>query len=166
VLLAAPALSMRLGFTTDADAEAGSTQRTAYDMVSQGFGPGQNGPLLLTISLPDTTSADVASELAVGEKLLAAVKATRGIESVTPPLPNPAQDAAVAPPSRLTPARRRPGAHPDASQRGDPQGDQGHLPRVRSTMGGVTVGWSTSPTGSTNAYCVASAPSSSVRSSC
>jgi RND superfamily putative drug exporter len=96
LLLAAPALSMRLGFTTDADAEAGSTQRTAYDMVSEGFGAGQNGPLLLTISIPNTTPAQEASELAVAEKLLAAVKATKGVESVTPPLPNAAKDAAVA----------------------------------------------------------------------
>ncbi len=96
LLLATPMLSMRLGFTTDADADAGSTQRTAYDLISDGFGSGQNGPLLLTISLPNATSADAAAELAAAEKLLMAVEATKGVESVSPPLTNPAKDAAVA----------------------------------------------------------------------
>ena len=96
LLLAAPALSMRLGFTTDADAPAGSTQRTAYDLVSKGFGAGQNGPLLLALSLPATNAADQGAELTAAEKLLAAVKATKGIASVTPPLPNAARNAAVA----------------------------------------------------------------------
>ena len=40
LVLAAPALSMRLGFTTDADAPAGTTQRDAYDLVTEGFGAG------------------------------------------------------------------------------------------------------------------------------
>ena len=96
LLLAAPALGMRLGFTTDADAPVGSTQRQAYDLVSEGFGAGQNGPLLLTLSLPSTNAADEAADLAAAEKLLAAVKATKGIASVTPPLPNAARNAAVA----------------------------------------------------------------------
>jgi RND superfamily putative drug exporter len=87
---------MRLGFTTDADAQAGSTEREAYDLVSEGFGSGQNGPLLLTLSLPKTSAAAEATELAAAEKLLAAIKATKGVASVTPPLPNPARTAAVA----------------------------------------------------------------------
>ncbi len=96
LLLAAPALRMRLGFTTDADAAAGSTERQAYDLVSQGFGTGQNGPLLLTLSLPSTSTANEAGEIAAAEKLLAAVKGTKGIASVTEPLPNAARNAAVA----------------------------------------------------------------------
>ena len=96
LLLAAPALSMRLGFTTDADAPVGYTQRTAYDLVAQGFGAGENGPLLLTLSLPKATAATESADLAAAEKLLAAIKATKGIASVTPPLPNPAGNAAVA----------------------------------------------------------------------
>ncbi len=96
LLLAAPALSMRLGFTTDADAPTGTTQRTAYDLVTQGFGAGQNGPLLLTVALPKATAANEGGDVAAAEKLLAAVKATKGVASVTPPLPNAAGDAAVA----------------------------------------------------------------------
>ncbi len=96
LVLATPALSMRLGFTTDADAAAGSTQRQAYDIVARDFGAGQNGPLLLALSLPSGGATNQAAELAAAEKLLAAIKATPGVASVTPPLPNAARNAAVA----------------------------------------------------------------------
>jgi putative drug exporter of the RND superfamily len=97
LLLAAPALSMRLGFTTDAEAPSGTTQREAYDLVTRGFGAGQNGPLLLTFSLP-TGAAPAKTQAAVtaAEDLLAAIGRTKGIASVTPPLPNARRDAAVA----------------------------------------------------------------------
>jgi RND superfamily putative drug exporter len=94
--LAAPALSMRLGFTTDADAPIGTTQRDAYDLVTAGFGAGENGPLLITVALPTATAANEGPDIAAAEKLLAAIKETKGVASVTPPLPNSARDAAVA----------------------------------------------------------------------
>jgi putative drug exporter of the RND superfamily len=50
--LAAPALSMRLGQTDDGTLPENLTQRQAYDLITQGFGPGVNGPLLLTVALP------------------------------------------------------------------------------------------------------------------
>jgi putative drug exporter of the RND superfamily len=96
LLLAAPALSMRLGFTTDADAPTGTTQRDAYDLVTAGFGAGQNGPLLLTVALPKASPANETGDFTAAEKLLAAIKATPGVASVTPALPNSAGDAAVA----------------------------------------------------------------------
>ncbi|MGR6974940.1 MMPL family transporter [Streptomyces cynarae] len=54
-LLSAPALSLRLGHV-DASADgAGTTSRTAYDLVAEatgpGFGPGANGPLTVVIDL-------------------------------------------------------------------------------------------------------------------
>jgi RND superfamily putative drug exporter len=96
LVLAAPVLGMRLGFTTDGDAPEGSTQREAYDLVSEGFGAGENGPLLLAFALPRATAANEGAELAAAEKLIAAVKATNGIASVEGPLPNAARNAAVA----------------------------------------------------------------------
>ena len=110
--------------------------------MSEGFGPGQNGPLLLTISLPETTSAEVASELAVGEKLLTAVKATRGIESVTPPLPEPGpgRGGGARHPVHGSERAGDPGARPHAAQRGDPHGDaRAPRSRVRSTSVGSTA---------------------------
>ncbi len=94
--LAVPVLRMQLGFADDGDDPPSFTQRRAYDLVTQGFGPGANGPLLLAISLPKPTAAREAPDLAAVEKLLAAVAATRGVASVTPPVPSLAGDAAVA----------------------------------------------------------------------
>ncbi|MFE9610010.1 MMPL family transporter [Streptomyces sp. NPDC006012] len=49
LLLAAPALSLRLGMPDDSTAAPGSTQRIAYDTVSEGFGAGFNGPLTVVL---------------------------------------------------------------------------------------------------------------------
>jgi RND superfamily putative drug exporter len=68
----------------------------AYDLVTEGFGAGQNGPLLLTVALPNATAGNEGPDVAAAEKLLAAVKATPGVASVTPPLPNAKGNAAVA----------------------------------------------------------------------
>jgi RND superfamily putative drug exporter len=97
LVLAWPVLSMRLGFTTDADAAPGSTQRIAYDLVTEGFGAGQNGPLLITVSLPTGVSAAQEQEsIAAAEALLGDIGKTPGIASVSPPLPNQERNAAVA----------------------------------------------------------------------
>jgi putative drug exporter of the RND superfamily len=50
--LAAPFLSMRLGQTDDGTLPKDLTQRQAYDLITQGFGPGANGPLYIAIALP------------------------------------------------------------------------------------------------------------------
>jgi len=50
--LAAPALGMRLGFP-DAGNDAPDTMtRQAYDLNTEGFGPGTNGPLVIAADLP------------------------------------------------------------------------------------------------------------------
>jgi RND superfamily putative drug exporter len=45
--LTAPVLGLRFGFPDEGNDRSGSTTRQAYDLVTQGFGPGANGPLLL-----------------------------------------------------------------------------------------------------------------------
>ncbi|MDQ4028488.1 MAG: MMPL family transporter [Actinomycetota bacterium] len=89
ILLSIPLFSIRLGF---ADASSGATDRSsrrAYDLLSEGFGPGFNGPLLLAteVDSPD----DVRALQAVGETL----SQTEGIAAVTPPQVSPGEDAAV-----------------------------------------------------------------------
>ncbi len=44
---AAPFFSIRLGTTDEGNDPVGTTTRAAYDMLSAGFGPGFNGPLLV-----------------------------------------------------------------------------------------------------------------------
>jgi len=51
--LAAPALGMRLGFPDAGNDKPGTMTRQAYDLISEGFGPGANGPLVIAAELPD-----------------------------------------------------------------------------------------------------------------
>jgi RND superfamily putative drug exporter len=55
VVVAIPAASMQLGLPNDATAPPESTQHKAYELVSEGFGPGANGPLMIVV---DTAGAD------------------------------------------------------------------------------------------------------------
>ncbi len=50
--LAAPVLSLRLGFVDAGNDPSGSQTRQAYDLLSKGFGPGFNGPFVFAIALP------------------------------------------------------------------------------------------------------------------
>lgn len=89
VLMSIPLFSIRLGF---ADASGSSTERSsrrAYDLLSEGFGPGFNGPLLLATELdsPDDTSTLEAAGATLSE--------TEGIAAVTPPQVSPNGETAV-----------------------------------------------------------------------
>ena len=89
VLLSLPLFSIRLGF---ADASSASTERSsrrAYDLLSEGFGPGFNGPLLLATEV--NSEDDVQALESVGQELAR----TEGIAAVTPPQVNPDGNAAV-----------------------------------------------------------------------
>ena len=55
-ILAIPMFSLRLGFGDFGNAAEDSTVRKAYDIIAEGFGPGFNGPLLVTIN--GETAAD------------------------------------------------------------------------------------------------------------
>ena len=51
--LAAPALGMRLGFPDAGNDPPNTMTRQAYDLNTEGFGPGTNGPLVIAAELPD-----------------------------------------------------------------------------------------------------------------
>jgi RND superfamily putative drug exporter len=89
VVLAIPLFSMKLGFPDDGTAPTSETRRLAYDLLSEGFGPGFNGPLLLAVELNDPA--------ALGEldQLTSALASAEGVAAVTPPQPNEAGDAAI-----------------------------------------------------------------------
>jgi len=52
--LSAPLLTLQLGFPDAGNDRRGTTTRAAYDLISRGFGPGANGPLVLAAELPRT----------------------------------------------------------------------------------------------------------------
>ena len=51
--LSAPALDMRLGFPDAGNDPPDTMTRQAYDLNTEGFGPGTNGPLTIAVDLPE-----------------------------------------------------------------------------------------------------------------
>ncbi|WP_328838914.1 MMPL family transporter [Streptomyces europaeiscabiei] len=85
--LAVPAASLELGLPGEGTMAKDTTQRKAYDMLSESFGAGFNGPLLVTVEAKDARTAAGR----VGEEL-----ATRpGVASVSPATVNKAGDTAM-----------------------------------------------------------------------
>jgi putative drug exporter of the RND superfamily len=89
VTLAVPVVGMRLGQNDQGSAPPETSQRQAYDLLADGFGPGFNGPLLMVATVPDAAAARDLEDLR-GE-----VAATRGVAAVSEPTFNPAGDVAV-----------------------------------------------------------------------
>ena len=87
--LTIPVSGLELGFPDEGNDRAGTTTREAYDLVSRGFGPGANGPLLVAV---DLRGADAPAALASLERGLADAD---GVAFATPPRTNPAGDAAI-----------------------------------------------------------------------
>jgi RND superfamily putative drug exporter len=90
LVLAAPVLSMRLGFADAGNRPASDTTRRAYDRLSEGFGPGFNGPLLLVAATPPGTAAGPTVA-----DLRAALERDAGVAFVSPPIVNEAGDTAA-----------------------------------------------------------------------
>jgi RND superfamily putative drug exporter len=80
LLLAAPALSLKTGWPNAGDSPRSTSERRAYDLLTDGFGPGFNAPLLVVADLKGTrlTAHDVPGL----ERRLAA---DPGIEQVSTP---------------------------------------------------------------------------------
>ncbi len=89
LVLAAPALGMRLGFPDAGNDAPDKMTRQAYDLLSEGFGPGANGPLLVAAELPDRAA------VAKLDVLVAATRRDPGVATVVPPRLNRTGDAAI-----------------------------------------------------------------------
>jgi len=74
--LTAPVLDLRLGFPDEGTLGESRTERRAYDLVTDVFGPGTNGPLLIAVDLEGAGSDDVAPAL---DELRVAVAADEGV---------------------------------------------------------------------------------------
>jgi RND superfamily putative drug exporter len=53
IVLAIPFLSLRVGFSDTGNNPTSTTTRRAYDLLSDGFGPGFNGPLVIAARTPE-----------------------------------------------------------------------------------------------------------------
>ncbi|MGW7277226.1 MMPL family transporter [Streptomyces sp. NPDC054844] len=87
---AIPAASLELGLPDDGSQPTSTTQRRAYDLLSEGFGPGFNGPLMVVVDAkgsdaPQQVFTDVSNE----------IKGLEDVVAVTPPAPNKGGDTAT-----------------------------------------------------------------------
>jgi RND superfamily putative drug exporter len=87
--LAAPALGMRLGFPDAGNDPTDTMTRQSYDLMSEGFGPGSNGPIVIAAELPDPAARSDVDKLVVG------LRADPGIDFVQKPAFNDGGDAAL-----------------------------------------------------------------------
>ena len=62
IVLALPTLGLRLGFADDSGKPETNTSRVAYDLMSEGFGPGVNGPFFAAVNLPAPRDLDALAE--------------------------------------------------------------------------------------------------------
>jgi RND superfamily putative drug exporter len=88
LVLAAPALGLRLASSDASNDPASQTTHKAYDLLAKGFGRGVNGPLQLAVALPQAHDSTALTEITH------TLRSTPGIASVASPRLNPAGDTA------------------------------------------------------------------------
>ncbi len=92
VVLAIPLFSITLGQPDNGTNPTSDSSRRAYDLISEGFGVGVNGPLVIVVKLPRQSSSDNQALLS---QLSKDVAATSGVAAVTPASVNSAGTTAV-----------------------------------------------------------------------
>jgi putative drug exporter of the RND superfamily len=90
--LAAPAVDLRLGNPDAGNGPTNFTSQRAYDLMSDSFGPGANGPLLVAV---DLGNRDAKASVNAVDRVVTGLDATDGVASVAPPVLNDAGNAAV-----------------------------------------------------------------------
>ncbi|WP_405536960.1 MMPL family transporter [Streptomyces sp. NBC_00075] len=88
--IAVPATQLELGLPDDGSQPTSTTQRRAYDLLSEGFGPGFNGPLMVVYD-----AAGSADPKADADALTDRIKGIDDVVSVSPAQFNKAGDTAT-----------------------------------------------------------------------
>lgn len=65
LVVSTPILGIQLGLPDDSTAAPSSTQYKAYQLLSKGFGPGFNGPLIIVVEAPSGAVAKTATAQAI-----------------------------------------------------------------------------------------------------
>ncbi|MDX3116442.1 MMPL family transporter [Streptomyces scabiei] len=88
--IAVPATQLELGLPDDGSQPTSTTQRRAYDLLSQGFGPGFNGPLLIVVDARGSADPQAAAT-----SVTEGIKKLKDVVTVTPAAFNKAGDTAT-----------------------------------------------------------------------
>ncbi|MGW4548718.1 MMPL family transporter [Streptomyces violaceorubidus] len=89
-VIAVPAASMELGLPDEGSSAPDTTQRKAYDLLSESFGAGFNGPFMIAVDARDAADPEAAADT-VSERITGLGKAA----AVTPASFNKEGDTAV-----------------------------------------------------------------------
>ncbi|MFJ4923392.1 MMPL family transporter [Streptomyces sp. NPDC088725] len=92
LVLALPALNLRLGLPSNETQPVNSTQHRSYDLLSKGFGPGFNATLTVVV---DATGIPVAQRKPVIGRVRATIKDDHEVAAVAPPHTSPDGDVTV-----------------------------------------------------------------------
>ncbi|MFD0290739.1 MMPL family transporter [Streptomyces sp. NPDC127061] len=88
--VAVPVASLEMGLPDDGSQPTSTTQRRAYDLLSDGFGPGFNGPLMVVVDTADSSDGKTAAKQVTDE-----ISGIKGVAAVTPAQFNKAGDTAM-----------------------------------------------------------------------
>ncbi|MEU1191478.1 MMPL family transporter [Streptomyces sp. NPDC005859] len=88
--IAVPATQLELGLPDDGSQPTSTTQRRAYDLLSEGFGPGFNGPLMIVVDARDSDDPKAAATTVTD-----GIKKLEDVVTVTPAMFNKAGDTAT-----------------------------------------------------------------------
>ncbi|MFF3071077.1 MMPL family transporter [Kitasatospora sp. NPDC057904] len=88
--LAVPAASLGLGLPGGGSQAAGTDARKAYDLVSEGFGPGFNAPLVVVVDAKGTPQPERAVQ-----GVAAQLQTLKGVQTLLPPAVDPASGTAL-----------------------------------------------------------------------
>jgi RND superfamily putative drug exporter len=88
IALTVPVTELRLGFPDAGNNPADSTTRAAYELMSDAFGPGSNGPLLVAAEIAPGSEATL-------ERMATDLRKTRNVAFVSEPRISPDRQAAL-----------------------------------------------------------------------
>jgi putative drug exporter of the RND superfamily len=91
-VVAVPALHMKLGLPDGGSRPESTTERRSYDLLTEGFGPGFNGPLTVVVDAPELPR-HLQTELATGVKK--EIAGFPGVAAVAPPAQNERGDVTI-----------------------------------------------------------------------
>ncbi|MEU6096401.1 MMPL family transporter [Streptomyces sp. NPDC047079] len=87
---AVPASQLQLGLPDDGSQPTSTTQRRAYDLLSEGFGPGFNGPLMVVVDAKASDDPEAAVTTVTSD-----IKRMKDVVTVTPATYNKSGDTAM-----------------------------------------------------------------------
>jgi uncharacterized membrane protein YdfJ with MMPL/SSD domain len=90
---AVPALHMKLGLPDGGSKAADNTERKAYDLLSEGFGPGFNGVLTVVVDAPGSTREQ---QKRIANEVTGKLRQLPNVAAVAPPQQNKSGDVTIS----------------------------------------------------------------------